>query len=118
MARFDYHNPRWVETRDRIRERDGHACVNCGASGEGVILDVHHMEYVGEEAWDTPDDLLQLLCRSCHHGLGWHKEGGIWSEGGHSYSWNKCPQCGGTNLKDKGSFDKCLDCGHRIAPGS
>lgn len=28
----------------------------------------------------------------------------------------KCPVCGSTNLRDKGSFDKCMDCGKRIGP--
>lgn len=26
----------------------------------------------------------------------------------------KCPACGSTELKDKGSFSKCLSCGERI----
>jgi len=25
-----------------------------------------------------------------------------------------CPSCGSTRIKDKGSFDKCMDCGARI----
>ena len=29
----------------------------------------------------------------------------------------ECPNCGSPNLRDKGSFDKCMDCGERI-PGS
>lgn len=28
-----------------------------------------------------------------------------------------CPECGSTDLKDKGSFDKCGGCGHRISYG-
>jgi hypothetical protein len=27
---------------------------------------------------------------------------------------NRCPACGSTNLKDKGSFEKCMDCGQRL----
>lgn len=117
MPRANYKDPRWIEVRDRIRERDNHTCVHCGATGEGVTLDVHHMNYEGEEIWDTPDERLQLLCRSCHFGLGRHPQGGIYSEGDHAFGWNQCPKCGGTDLKDKGSFDKCLDCGHRITAG-
>jgi hypothetical protein len=26
-----------------------------------------------------------------------------------------CPVCEGVNLRDKGSFEKCLDCGSRIS---
>jgi hypothetical protein len=29
-------------------------------------------------------------------------------------SGGKCPACGSDNLKDKGSFDKCMNCGKRI----
>ena len=26
----------------------------------------------------------------------------------------KCPKCGSGNLRDKGSFQKCMDCGERL----
>lgn len=29
---------------------------------------------------------------------------------------NTCPRCESSNLKDKGSFEKCLACGLRIIP--
>ena len=32
---------------------------------------------------------------------------GIWQKG-------MCPHCRSLNLRDKGSFDKCMDCGLRI----
>ena len=33
--------------------------------------------------------------------------------GGISYD-GQCPECGGHDMKDKGSFDKCMSCGLRI----
>ena len=27
-----------------------------------------------------------------------------------------CPDCGSLNLRDRGSFDKCMDCGARFVP--
>ncbi|MDJ0857443.1 MAG: HNH endonuclease [Dinoroseobacter sp.] len=56
---------RWRTLRWQIIERDGFACVKCGARSRS--LEVDHIEPVRsapERAYD-PDN-LQTLCASCH----------------------------------------------------
>lgn len=94
-------------------ERDNWECCCCGAKDK--TLNVHHIEYHGD-LWDTPSEFLQTLCENCHSSLGPHKAGGVeWGEGGVFMS-SHCPVCGSTKLRDRGTFDKCNDCGHRIEP--
>jgi hypothetical protein len=48
-------------------EREGWACLECGACGEGVTLNVHHLYYeAGKAPWEYPGDALVTLCDSCH----------------------------------------------------
>jgi hypothetical protein len=48
-------------------ERDGWACAACGASGDGVTLNVHHAYYEsGRAPWEYPTDTLVTWCEDCH----------------------------------------------------
>lgn len=56
---------RWKHLRWQIMERDGFACVACGA--RGCRLEVDHIEPVRDapdRAFDPAN--LQTLCASCH----------------------------------------------------
>ena len=112
-----YSDPRWQKLRLKIMERDGWECVACGDSES--TLNVHHKIYMQGEPWEVPDFVLQTLCENCHRGLGEHPKGGVWwstDEDSVGFAWANCPICGGVDVKDKGGFDKCLDCGHSITP--
>jgi hypothetical protein len=62
-----YKDARWQKKRLEIMNRDGWACVSCGAEGEGVTLNVHHAYYEsGKAPWEYPDDVLNTLCEKCH----------------------------------------------------
>lgn len=63
---------RWIEQREKIKERDGSKCRVC--SSESCIIDVSHIrprkEYVVSKQFNEEDmhnsDNLISLCRSCH----------------------------------------------------
>jgi hypothetical protein len=55
--------PEWGAKRQKILERDGFACRDCGAKDRP--LEVHHCWYRGEP-WDTPDALLLTVCDTHH----------------------------------------------------
>lgn len=60
------------DIRRAIHERDRHRCMNCHRSGDGVILDVHHIVPRGQAGSNRFSNLI-LLCRQCHdaaHGKG------------------------------------------------
>ena len=58
---------RWQRKRLEVMERDKWTCRSCGASGEGVTLNVHHAYYEsGKDPWDYPDDTLVTWCEDCH----------------------------------------------------
>lgn len=58
-------DPRWQRKRLEILERDGFACVACGANDR--TLHVHHGVYrKGLEPWEADDDTLWTLCEACH----------------------------------------------------
>ena len=103
-------DPRWQRKRLEIFNRDAWKCVQCNDST--TELHVHHKVYRGE-LWEAHNDELQTLCHKCHSALGPHPHGGIWWEDGFA-TFSHCPLCGGKELHDKGSFDKCLTCGNRI----
>jgi len=105
-------DPRWQKKRLLILHRDGFKCTRCG-SGEKE-LHVHHIKY-SKTLWDVDNSDLQTLCVDCHAALGAHPKGGIgWREEGFFYT--HCPLCGGTEYKDKGWLEKCMQCGHTIVP--
>ncbi|MCY3780026.1 MAG: HNH endonuclease signature motif containing protein [Chloroflexi bacterium] len=54
--------PRWDALALQIRERDEHACQNCGERGN----EVDHITPIraGGAMWDPEN--LQVLCSSCH----------------------------------------------------
>lgn len=108
-----YSDPRWQKLRLEVMQRDGWKCVACG--DDKSELHVHHMHYFGE-LWETPMDNLQTLCRCCHEALGPHPKGGVWWSPGGGFSWCHCPICGSRSFKDKGSYEKCMDCAHRVVP--
>lgn len=51
----------------------GGICAHCLRSGNEVVLQVHHKEYVnGRLPWEYPYDECEVLCRGCHakeHGI-------------------------------------------------
>ena len=58
---------RWQRKRLEIMERDKWTCRSCGASGEGVTLNVHHAYYEsGKDPWEYPDNTLVTWCEKCH----------------------------------------------------
>ena len=63
-----YRKPEWIKLRDKIYERDGHHCINCGKGpGDGHKIAVHHLVYERDkEVWEVPDWYLVTLCRDCH----------------------------------------------------
>ena len=106
-----YKNPRWQKKRLHVLERDNWTCRACGDAES--TLHVHHRAYHGSP-WETPDEMLQTLCESCHEKLGEHPKGGVWWElCGDLLSvvvtW--CPKCGSQEFKDKGGHAKCISCG-------
>jgi len=65
-------DPRWIEKRKRILNRDNNKCIICGKTG--VKLQIHHKQYhfikrlqTHVEPWDYNDNLLVSLCESCHN---------------------------------------------------
>jgi 5-methylcytosine-specific restriction endonuclease McrA len=67
--------PDWLETRQRILERDGFICTNCKLTQEeagalGHPLSIHHL-IPWEESFDNSDENLLTLCQSCHMKREW-----------------------------------------------
>jgi hypothetical protein len=104
-------------------ERDKWQCVACGESK--LELSVHHIIYSGDP-WEALDDHLQTLCEKCHKDLGPHPFGGVgWesvfdSDGnriGRFFCYANCPKCGKSDYRDKGTYEKCANCGNSMTPG-
>lgn len=76
LLRPNDYGPNWGGQRQLALERDQHRCRTCGATGEGIMLHVHHIRpfreygYVpGEnDAYERANQLenLATLCPSCH----------------------------------------------------
>jgi hypothetical protein len=114
-----YRDPQWQQTRLRVMSRDNWRCAAC--RNGLATLHIHHMKYIGDVPWDTPDEWLQTLCETCHSALGPHPHGGVWWEWDDDldaaiFVCDCCPVCGGRESKDKGSYAKCMSCGHRLLP--
>jgi hypothetical protein len=63
-----YHAEDWYMFREKILELDGYSCRRCHrGSGNGVILQVHHLEYQpGCLPWDYPPSACETVCKGCH----------------------------------------------------
>ena len=62
-----FRDSRWQQKRLQIMERDNWTCRSCGASGDGVTLNVHHAYYEsGKAPWDYPNQTLVTWCEDCH----------------------------------------------------
>lgn len=57
-------DPRWQKLRLQVFERDDFSCIECGSTKN--TLNVHHIDYKGNNPWETPISLLTTLCESCH----------------------------------------------------
>ena len=59
-----YTSKEWGEVANRVKERDGYRCVNCGTAKN---LHVHHLIYEKDkEIWAVPLWYLVTLCGGCH----------------------------------------------------
>ena len=70
-------DPRWIEFRKRIYEKDGYRCTICKSKDRP--LHAHHRFYKhNKEPWDYSVDDLDTLCNWCHESL--HGNFGDWLE--------------------------------------
>lgn len=80
-----YRSKDWHSFRREVMRLDNHACTLCGRKeSEGVILQVHHKQYLqGRKPWEYPYQLCMTVCKGCHaaeHGIippkfGWEHVG-------------------------------------------
>jgi len=93
----------WQRVSILAKENADNKCQLC--NGEGV-LHTHHRTYenLGHEKYN---DLI-VLCQKCHEKFH-NRRPQIFIP-----IPEKCPVCGSKNIRDKGSWDKCMDCGQRI----
>jgi len=62
-----FRDSRWQQKRLEVMKRDEWTCRSCGASGEGVTLNVHHAYYEsGKAPWEYPSNTLITWCETCH----------------------------------------------------
>ena len=108
-----WRDPRWQRKRLEVMKRDDFACRACARTD--ITLCVHHLRYNGKPPWECEDDDVQTLCETCHKALGPHPKGGVWW-GTEEFRYESCPMCGNHEMKDKGSYDKCVKCGHDMFP--
>lgn len=108
-------DPRWQRRRLEAMERDGFACLRCGATDR--TLNVHHVRY-HEHLWDTPAEWLQTLCEPCHRRFGAHPRGGVaWerdADGALALVVYHCPACGKQTI-DRAN-GACKACGKPVQP--
>jgi hypothetical protein len=93
-----YRSRQWYDFKNEVIKIDRGQCTCCGRSkADGVVLQVHHREYLpGRKPWEYPYELCFTLCSGCHaaiHGIIPPKFG--WSHAG----WD-----------DLGSLDGTCDC--------
>lgn len=73
----------WRTNRKLVLERDNYTCQECGANGQDVIIDVHHIVGVRAGGTNLIDNLISY-CRSCHISIeravtdGWTASETIW----------------------------------------
>ncbi len=62
-----YRDPKWIEKRKKILERDGFKCQYYLCDEETENLHVHHNFYLSQrKPWEYPDEALTTLCKHCH----------------------------------------------------
>jgi hypothetical protein len=63
-----YRTADWAAFRAEVIRLDGGACLTCGrTSDDGVVLQVHHKQYLlGHKPWEYPFDLCETTCSGCH----------------------------------------------------
>ena len=61
-------DPRWRAKRSEILERDKRTCTRCKSRND---LQVHHLVYEDDFPWESKNEDLITLCKSCHKL--WHK---------------------------------------------
>ncbi len=57
--------PDWRSRRKLVLHRDRYSCQDCGTSGLGVSLEVHHIIPIGDGGSHDLDNLV-ALCGECH----------------------------------------------------
>lgn len=57
-------DPRWQKKRLEILNRDNFTCIYCGDNKS--TLHVHHLMYLGDNPWETPNECLDTTCKDCH----------------------------------------------------
>lgn len=76
LLRPNDYGPNWQAQRKLVLERDGYRCRTCGASGDEILLHVHHIRPFREYGYVPGEnenyrianqlDNLVTLCPSCH----------------------------------------------------
>jgi len=68
-----YRHKEWAAYRAEQIRLHGGVCAHCLRSGNEVVLQVHHRDYVaGRLPWEYPYEECEVLCRGCHakeHGV-------------------------------------------------
>lgn len=70
-------HPKWQKKRLEVLKRDGFMCQNC--NDKESTLNIHHITYIGEKPWDTPNEFLVALCENCHKNFHDYKDDEILS---------------------------------------
>lgn len=75
---FEYWRKGWMNTQNKVLERDKHTCKRCG-SGEKLV--VHHIVPYRESKTHDLSNLI-TLCMSCHNKAHWDlvKQSGVWGK--------------------------------------
>lgn len=68
-----YSDAKWSGFREKILQRDGYKCTQCGITVDDAVLQVHHEKYLyGKKPWEVPEYYCVTLCKGCHaeeHGI-------------------------------------------------
>lgn len=72
-SRTIYVKEEWLTFSERVKRRDGYACLQCRRGAPNVTLQVHHQTYIaGKAPWEYALSDCRTLCKGCHakeHGL-------------------------------------------------
>lgn len=68
MSSDPYRSGDWARFRAEVIRIDDGVCRKCGrGEKDGVVLQVHHKEYIpGHKPWEYPYELCETICRGCH----------------------------------------------------